>query len=215
MKSRITENLGLKLISLGLAVVLWYMISAKGTSEVSLEVPIEYINIPQGYEIIKKGQDRVKISVYGSERAIASIRPEDIRVFVDLSDAKQGPGKYRIRRERIRKPSSVEVASITPSEVEVFLDRIIRKDLKVEPVISGRRGLKERFRIEVIPPRVTVEGPETILKRLTSIKTEPIIIPTGKAPLIKTVGLVTTRDKIRLSVDEVKVRIYFENKKEE
>jgi YbbR domain-containing protein len=213
MKGLITHNFGLKLLSVGLAIVLWYMISAKGTSEVSLVVPIEYINIPQGYEIIKKGQDRVNISVYGSERAIASIRPDDIRVFVDLSGATAGLKKYRIQRNRIRKPSSVEVASVNPSEVEVFIDKIIRKDLRVIPVISNSRGLKERMRVEVIPETVTAEGPETLLKGLNTVKTEPIKITFSDEPVVKTVGLIAEGDKIRLSVEEVKLRIYFENNK--
>ncbi|NOY63899.1 MAG: hypothetical protein GXO97_00650 [Nitrospirae bacterium] len=212
MKGLITHNFGLKLLSLGLAIVLWYMISAKGTSEVSLVVPIEYINIPQGYEIIKKGQDRVNISVYGSERAIASIRPEDIRVFVDLSGATAGVKKYRIQRSRIKKPSSVEVASVNPSEVEVFIDKIIRKELRVIPVFSNSRLVKKTMRVEVIPEIVTAEGPETLLKGISTVKTEPIKITYSEVPMVKTVALITEGDKIRLSVEEVKVKIYFENK---
>lgn len=212
MKGLITHNFGLKLLSLGLAIVLWYMISAKGTSEVSLVVPIEYINIPQGYEIIKKGQDRVNISVYGSERAIASIRPEDIRVFVDLSRATAGMKKYRIQRSRIKKPSSVEVASVNPSEVEVFIDKIIRKDLRVIPVFSNSRLVK-KMRVEVIPEIVTAQGPETLLKGISTVKTEPIKITVSDVPVVKTVALITEGDKIRLSVEEVKVKIYFENSK--
>ncbi|VAX32354.1 hypothetical protein MNBD_NITROSPIRAE02-1734, partial [hydrothermal vent metagenome] len=53
MRDLFFKNLGLKVLALCLAIILWFLISGRGVSEITLEVPIEYINIPPGYEIVK------------------------------------------------------------------------------------------------------------------------------------------------------------------
>src|SRR5262245_34593503 len=50
-KHWITHNWFLKVVSLMLAVLLWVALSNPATSEIGIEVPLEYRNIPAHYEI--------------------------------------------------------------------------------------------------------------------------------------------------------------------
>ena len=47
----VLHNLGLKLISLGLATGLWLAVARDPVAEVAVDVPIEFHNIPQNLEI--------------------------------------------------------------------------------------------------------------------------------------------------------------------
>ena len=47
----ITNNWHLKIVSLVLAVMLWMAVANQASSEIGLEVPLEYRNIPRQLEI--------------------------------------------------------------------------------------------------------------------------------------------------------------------
>ncbi len=212
MKNKLMHNLGLKLLSLGLAVMLWYIISAKGMSEVTLEVPIEYINIPQGHEIVSKEQDKVSVSIFGSEKAVGSIKPEDIRVLVDLNGATAGKAVYKITRKNIKTPSSVTVSSVNPSEVKVVIDRTIKKDVPIRADIKLPSFMQGRINIEVRPAMIQIEGPESLVKNIHFLKTERIDISSLKGDTVKKVHILTDIDKFRSSTDMVEVKITFDRK---
>ncbi len=47
MKKFFFENLGLKIAAVLLSVVLWIFVTSRGQSEMSLDVPLEFKNIPR------------------------------------------------------------------------------------------------------------------------------------------------------------------------
>jgi YbbR domain-containing protein len=175
MRTRITKNLGLKLVSFVLAILLWYNISHKGMTEISKEVYLEYINIPAGYEIVDKDVDRVNLNVYGSEQIIKNLKQGDIRVVIDLEDAKVGKQVFKITRDNIKIPSALTVTDIQPSTVTILLDRITKKQLPVRVRFRSKLNRK-LFEVRVSPPTVEVKGPASLLTKLTYIDTEPVKI---------------------------------------
>lgn len=206
MKDRFTKNLGLKVLSLVLAILLWYTISQKGMTEVSMEVAIEYINIPQGYEIIKKDIDKVTLSVYGSEQILRTLKPGDIRVVVDLEGASPGERLYRIGKKNIRIPSALTVTDIKPSSVKVILDRNIKKTVPVR-VRFIDKFRKDLYKVKVSPRVVELSGPSTIVKDIGFIYTEPVEASLMKPGVPLTVKLVDDLEKLQVSAKQVKVTL--------
>ena len=47
MRPRILQNFGLKVLSIGLAALLWGLVAGQREAERSLRVPLEYRNIPR------------------------------------------------------------------------------------------------------------------------------------------------------------------------
>jgi YbbR domain-containing protein len=174
MKNIILNNLELKILSLGLAVFLWFFISTRGTSEISIEVPIELINIPTGYEVVKKERERVNVSIFGSEGILRSMKPDDLRVIIDIKDSTPGINSFTIRGNHIRVPPAITVSDVTPSEVRIRIEKTTKKEVPIVPHISDSSRIKPGFSLHVRPDKVFIEGPESIVKRVSSLKTEPI-----------------------------------------
>ncbi len=69
LRRYVFNNLGLKLISLALAVGLWLAVARDPVAEVAVEVAIEFHNIPQNLEISSENIPRAQIRLRGPERS--------------------------------------------------------------------------------------------------------------------------------------------------
>lgn len=204
MSSKVTGNLGLKITSFILAILLWYNISHKGMTEISKDIYLEYINIPAGYEIIDKDVDKVNLNIYGSEQIIKTLKQGDIRVVVDLENAKAGKQVFKITRENIKIPSALTVTDIQPSTISVVLDKIIKKRLPVRVRFTGKFNL-QNYNIKVLPPVVEVEGPSTVVNKLTYLNTEPVKQSQLKPEKPIRVVIANSYKKLSLNVNTVEV----------
>ena len=208
MRKLLFKNFGLKILSLALAITLWFFISARGVSEITLEVPIEYMNIPPGYEILKKDTDTVRVSLFGSEGVLRSIRPEDLRVYVDLKEARPGKGTFTIKKSNVKVPPVLTISNIRPSKVNIILDKTARKDVPVKPNLIGKPAAKIHISQVIIKPeKVEIEGPESVIKKVSHVSTEPINISGISRSITETVNIVSDASAARLKTDRVVVYI--------
>jgi YbbR domain-containing protein len=92
-----------------------------------------------------------------------------------------GENTVRISPDDIRHPSGVTVTYLSPSEIRVKLEAIERKTIRLKPVLRGvPAGGYRLAKIAVDPPRVTVEGPASVIRSLEDLETMPIDIQGAK-----------------------------------
>ena len=178
------DNWPIKLASLLLAVSLWFFVTSKGKTEMSITVPLELRNIPQEMAVVGDVPGTVEARFQGQERDLREIAAgKKVVGAVDLSLGKEGENLLRISPDDIRKPSGVTVTHISPFEITVKLDRIIRKTIRLKPVLTGTPAAGYRLgNVSVSPPRITLEGPQGSVGALTAIQTMPIDITGMKGP---------------------------------
>lgn len=215
MSHPIFKNLGLKIIAVLLSFLLWVFATSRGMSEISLDVPLEFKNIPQGLELISYDVKTVSLNLKGQERLIRTIHPTDIRVWVDLSKAKRGEGFYVISKNNIRLPLAVTVKNITPSTVKVRLEESFSKTVRVKPVIIGkpRKGYHIKS-ITVVPRTLGIEGSISKIKKIDKIRTEPLDITGQSKTIKKDLKLDVSSMNIKTEVDEVMVKVIIEKEGE-
>ena len=208
MKKIFLENLGLKIASILLSIFLWVFVTSRGLSEMSLDIPLEFKNVPAGLELVHQSTKVVSLSIKGQERFIKDIRSPDIRVYVDLGKAKKGEGVYYLNRDNVKHPHIVNVINITPSYVKVQLDETITKTVPVRPVVIGtpESGFYVKS-IEVIPKTVVIEGVRSELKKIYNLKTEPIDVTRFNETFSYNVKLDMTSVNVRTKKDEVNIRV--------
>ncbi len=177
MKKLLFENLSLKIVAFLLSIVLWIFVTSRGQSEISLDVPVEFKNIPSGFEIVNYSIKKVTLNIKGHERLINNLKPTDIKVYIDLSTSKKGKNIIYLTRNDIRMPGGMRVSNINPSSVEVVIEETKRKIVKVIPVITGEipRGFYVKS-INVSPATVEIEGRKTEVSKINRIRTEPLDI---------------------------------------
>jgi YbbR domain-containing protein len=208
MKHSVFKNLGLKITAVLLSILLWIFATSRGLSEISLDVPLEFKNIPPRLELMSYDVKSVSLNIKGQERLIRTIRPTDIRVWIDLSKAKKGEGIYAINRNNTSLPLAVTLKSITPTSVKVLLEESISKTVRVTPIAVGtpERGYYVKS-IIVVPQTVDIEGPSSKIRKVDKVKTEPLDITGRSETLTKDLKLDVSGMTIRTRVNEVTVKV--------
>lgn len=208
MKKLFTANIGLKIAAILLSIVLWFYVTTSGQLEISLDVPLEFKNIPQGLEIVQSSAKVVSLNLQGQERLIKNIKPSEVRVSVDLSKAKKGEGTYSINRETIKLPQAASVKNVTPSSIKVITDATVAKTVKVMPVIVGtpRKGFSIKS-IEVNPAVVVIEGIMTEVRKVNILTTEPIDVTDFQETFTQDFRLDISDINIRTKTKNIKVTV--------
>lgn len=203
-----TENIPLKAAALIIAVILWLFVTSKGLTEASFDVPVDFVNIPQGLDIVRYDVKSVNIVIKGYERFIKNIKQGDIRINVDVSRAKKGETQLQIREEDIRLPNTVSVVRIDPSSVRVILEEKVTKKVPVKPVITGRpdKGYLVSS-VKTIPEEIKIEGVTSELKRINFLNTEPVDISGLRDNLAQEVSLDLAGKKIKPEKDKIEIII--------
>jgi len=203
-----TTNPWLKLLSLLMAIALWFFVASKGRLNIIMDVPIEFKNIPQELELVDATKT-VSINIEGHERLIKNLRQENINVVIDLRNAKKGETHYSLSQDNVNMPKGLVVTKISPEAVGLMLEERLRKEVLVRAVIVGSpaEGLILR-KVEVTPEKVKIEGPASVITKIYAIKTEPIDITGITAEFQQSAGLNTTKKNVRADVSEVKVNVY-------
>jgi YbbR domain-containing protein len=170
------ENWPIKLASLVLAVILWFYVTSKGKTEMSLTVPLELRNVPQGMVVVGDVPGTIELRLQGQERALRDIAAgKKVVGTVDLGRGKEGGNTFPLSPDDIRKPAGVLVTHLDPFEIAVKLDRLDRKSLRLKPVVTGRPAPGYRVKsISMNPLRVTLEGPAGAIGSFSSLKTLPV-----------------------------------------
>jgi YbbR domain-containing protein len=208
MKKFFFENLGLKIAAVLLAIVLWVFVTSRGQSEMSIDVPLEFHDIPQGLEIVNHTIKTVSLAIKGQERFIKNIRASDIRVSLDLNKAKKGEGIYYIQRDDIKLPHAITVANMTPSSVKVTIEETITKTVKVIVPVTGEPGRAYYVKsVEVTPQTIVIEGIRSEIERTKNIRTEPLDITGFDETFTQDLKLDLTGKNIRSKIRDVTVNV--------
>jgi YbbR domain-containing protein len=208
MRKILLENAGLKISAILLSVLLWFFVTSRGQSEMSLQIPIEFKNIPVGLGIVTATAKSVNVTVRGQERLMKSVRPSDIRVFIDLGKGKKGEAGYHINGDDVKLPYAMSVANVEPSTVKVQLDETAMKSVRVRPVISGvpEQGFYLKS-VQVDPKTVVVKGLETDLRRVAEVKTDLMDISGMKETTTQELSIDVAGANIKPDPGTVKVTI--------
>lgn len=176
-KKLITENITFKLISIALAIFLWFFVTFKGQTETSVEVPIEFKSTPAEMEILKQSVKKVTVTISARERILKELIQKNIRVVIDLSNVKLGENSIPITKSSVKLPRGIEILKIEPSQIKIYMDEKTQKIVPIRVVLSGKPA-KDFYIASVSsdPSSIKIEGAKKELNRIRVIKTEPIDI---------------------------------------
>ncbi|MBN1105267.1 MAG: diadenylate cyclase [Deltaproteobacteria bacterium] len=172
-----------RLLELGAAAALsflfmggvWFSFTRGQDTLITVEVPIEYVNRDTAMEILETSRNTVDLELSGSGALIRSIRPDQVKVRLDLSGAVPGTNAFAVTSENVSLPPGILLKNIRPATVEVSLDVLIRKELPVQVDWAGRlpegRIITEA---KLDPQRVQVSGVKQALERITTLYTEKV-----------------------------------------
>ncbi|MBZ2180679.1 MAG: CdaR family protein [Acidobacteriota bacterium] len=176
MKRLLTENIGMKLLSLALAGLLWVAIVGEQELSSSVSVPVEYKNFPKSLEASSEMVSRVNLLVHAAPEKLEAGNLAGAALVVDLSEV-QRPGErtFNLDRQSLRLPQGVTLERVIPSQIRLRFEQRTARDVPViiryaNTPMPGYRILKQ----EVYPEVLRVVGPQSRVEELQSAETDPI-----------------------------------------
>ena len=190
MIEKILENWLLKLISLAFAVVLWFFVMGESRMEVTHVVPLEYESLPEGLMIANEVPTIVSLMISGPRALQGNLSPADISLRVDLKDLSAGMTSFKRLEESLNIPKGLKITRISPSYVDVKLERVRDRDVPVRVVLTGDPAVGFIVMMSrATPNKVTVSGAESELKGVSEVVTEGIDLTNVQESFSQTVAI--------------------------
>jgi len=209
------NNIGLKAISLLLALLLWLQVAGQQTVQQKLALPVDFVNMAPETEISNDYVRRVDV-VLSSRQGTSNFEDGSLTVRIDLRGSIPGAEKsYPLTADNISgRPSGVEVVSISPTSIRLLLENTVRKSIAVVPELVGEPA--EGFQVtKVQAPRVTIIGPQSRVQEVSEAQTEPIRITGLSSTLVSNVAVDIGEVALRMEPVSVDIIVTIEEERRE
>jgi YbbR domain-containing protein len=197
------RHLGLKILSIGLAGLLWVLVSGEQLVERSLRVPIEFTNVPKDIELVDEPPP-VDVRVRGSSGALGRIAPGELAVVLDLTEARPPQRTYHLTPADLRTPFDVEILHVTPSSVTMRFEQSVSKAVPVLPVVEGEPAAG--FAVGTVtaePAIVQLVGTARALEAVTGAITDPVSVTDSRTTVTRTVTVGSPEPSVRLEKSQL------------
>lgn len=170
-----TQNLGLKLLSLALALALWAAVGSDPVTEANFRVPVEFTNVPRSLELLTE-QPTIQLWARGPSHSVRQAGAGDFAVRVNAGHiSRPGENTFSLDPARVVAPTGLQVVEVVPSEIRVIFERTASKEVPIQPQFSGQPMPGYRVtQFSLNPPRVRITGPSSHVEPITMADTDPV-----------------------------------------
>ncbi len=192
------RHLGLKCLAVLLALGLWFVTSGERTVR-TVRVPLAFRNMPVSLEITGNPPETVDVRLRGSSGQLDHLVQGDVIALIDLTDAQPGSRVVNLQPDAVSAPFGVEVSLVLTPRVAFELERAATVTVTVVPAVEGEPAAGfARAAMKVDPATVSIVGPESRVRRLQSVMTEPVSITGATATVYQTVSISLGDPTLRL-----------------
>jgi YbbR domain-containing protein len=182
------ENLGLKLVSLVLAITLFVLVRGEKDAQTSGFVKVIY-GYPSDRVLITDPPDRVRLLVRGPWSRINRFKERDLDpIRIDLGPA--ATGEFKFQDDMIKLPPGLRVVSFNPPSVKLEFEPRITRAIPIQPSLEGMPA--HGYRVEstdVEPSSASVTGAQSVVSPITHVGTELVRVSGAHGPVTRAVSL--------------------------
>ncbi|WP_448698453.1 CdaR family protein [Mucilaginibacter sp. AW1-3] len=202
-----------------LAVVAWLLSSLSSPQEYKIKIAVNFSNPPQrrSFRSLQPDTIEAKIKGTGWNLLLSSINADNTAITVSLKDLDQR--NYIVLSNQLaainqKRPVDRAITKFSPDTL--YFDFSSRAVKRVPVQVLYRIGFKKQFgiadQITLRPNYVTLSGPADVLQKITSWKTDSLVLKDVETPIDQTVRLQGVREsnmtiypksvQVRIPVDE-------------
>lgn len=186
----------------------WFSFTRGQNSIITLDVPIEYMNRNPTMEIVDTSVNTEQLQLSGAGTLIKSLRPDQVQVTLDLGKAVAGANTFTITGDNVNLPPGIFLKRVEQPTVTVTMDITTRKEIPVQVNWVGRLpGDLLLKSARLTPDKVMVVGGAHVLKKISTIYTEKVMLNTIKASGALTASLVLKPMPLRIAGGKDKITI--------
>lgn len=198
------KNLGLKLVSLLLACILWWYVSLPRREQVrerAMTASIVFAGMPSDLMITTPDvQSSVSVRVRGRRSDLRSLASQSLEASADLrSVTKPGEVEITIRPQHINVPEGVEVVSIEPTKVRFRVEELKQRAVPIRPYLEGTAPAGYIVGQATADPLLALcSGPASQIMTLSEVTTERIIMTGRTGTFVQSVAVISDTPLVRV-----------------
>lgn len=214
VRALLTENFNLKVLSVLLALLIHLVVQRDSVREFAVDVPIGVANVPADKVFVGDLPEQVEIRVRGRWRGIRELLTDRARKLIcDLGTYRDGERfafDHRWVTEQLG-ARDLEVLAVSPSAIDVRLENLARRKVKVEVSTTGNpasgfrvgpRGLSFK------PEMVEISGPASVIRRITRLRAAPVDLTGADSDLrVRTRLMGIAGRQVKMSTEEIDVQV--------
>jgi YbbR domain-containing protein len=155
----------------------WFSFSRGMDTLMILDIPIEYMNRPPEMEILSTSANAVSLELSGSGALMRSLKPDQLKVRLDLAKGAIGANTFTITPENVSLPPGVFLKDIQTDAVQVTLDVPVKKQVPVQIDWAGTLPGDLLISEATYDPQVVqVLGSKRILDKISTVYTEKVSV---------------------------------------
>ncbi|HEV7240589.1 MAG TPA: CdaR family protein [Thermoanaerobaculia bacterium] len=198
------KNLGLKLLSLLLACVLWWYVSLprrEQARERIVTASLSLVGVPPSLVITTPDiRSSVSVRVRGRKSDLRLLGSQSLEASADLSSInKPGEVEITIRPQHINVPENIEVVSIEPNRVRFRVEQLRQRAVLIRPYLEGTAPAGYIVGTATAEPSLALcSGPASQIMKLAEVTTERIIMTGRKGTFVQSVGVISDSPLVRV-----------------
>jgi len=202
LSSLLTENLNLKLLSLGFALAFYSLVHGSQEAQRSLLLGVVALTPPQmsNRELVTPIPPEIRVTVRGARQTLDDLHADDIQVQLDLRSGTES--RVTFEPSMIPVPPGIKVQQIEPPAIDLKWEDRIARDLPVEVGIVGSPAAG--FVVKTVPaptPRaVSARGP----------RSEVVVLQHARADAFDVTGLTEGTYTRQLAIDRPLARVVYD-----
>ena len=200
----------LKLLAFLTAVFLWItlMPEEKIVSEKTFQVRLEPQGLSAEFEMTERPPLMIDVTVRAPNRMLGQMTSADVQAVLNLSRANVNQEDYPLNPDIVTVPAGAKVVRVFPNKVHLKIERSAEVLMEIQPVLVGqpKTGLKVD-QVDLLPSKVFVRGPESMIKPQDRIRTSPMDITGLDQPKTFEVDLILPRPELRFATAQTRASV--------
>src|SRR5437867_1028825 len=181
LRGLLLDNLGLKLVALLLAVVVYLHVFTERAATMVVPFPVQLVDLSDSLTLSGPPPAGVQAELKGTGKQFIRLWLTEPRFTVSLAGVRPGHFRRLVNRDDlpILPSDKIDVLRLVgPDTLELQLERKIARRVAVAPRVEGSPGAGASWQGEVMldPPTVVVRGPRRAVTALDSVRLEAVRI---------------------------------------
>lgn len=196
------KNVGLKIVSLFLACVVWFIVSGPRREKLSVRnatASLSIVALPQNLVITTDIPNSVGVRVQGKNSALRALASQTLEAPADLSKAQAGDIIITIPPRSINVPEGIEIVSVSPNQIRFRIEEVRGREVPIRPLLAGDPPVGYIVgEATASPDRALVSGPASQIAKLSEVTTERIIMTGRTGTFVQNVAVITDSPLVRV-----------------
>ncbi len=184
IRSRVTNNLPLKLFALVISLVLFLFVLGDRNTTLKFEkIPVD-IRVPEGFvSLANSTHTTVDVTVHGRASLLRSFKRDDIGIITLNAPARDGNIQVTLQSGMLSLPEGVKIDKFSPEFIGLDLEKLEKRTVAISTDHAFTGELLPGYQlgeVKIQPPEVEISGPSSLIAETSQLYIEPIDL-TGKA----------------------------------